>query len=205
MSALGPVVISALRRVLRRQWLVTFEMPVPPTGPLDVAPPPGVVIRLGTANDARALAPLLVGREPMERRFARGDVVLVAELDGRLVGCQWITGGPFRLHYHRGEIALRPRERYCYGLYVLPEARRRGVAAALERALLPEAQRVGTMLYFCHVSGWNRVSLAMHSSVGWIRREESVGIILLDRLAITPWRRRPGRPSHHAPRRMSAR
>jgi hypothetical protein len=80
-------VIGSLVRV---QWFVKNEAPVAHDGQ-DSTMPPGVSIRAGSNADATALAPLIHGRETLAWRLARGDVVLVAERDGTIVGCTWLT------------------------------------------------------------------------------------------------------------------
>jgi GNAT superfamily N-acetyltransferase len=182
-------VAAVLRRVVRRRWVVTFEQWVPPDAPPPTAVPPGLSIRRGTVDDAETMRPLLRGNEPIERRFARGDTVLVAELDGLLVGCQWISDGPMTVEYFRLRVAPRPGARYCYGFYVLPDARRHGVGRALEGALLLEAEQTDTRGYWCHVDGFNRRSLVVHRSIGWRPVEASRGLVLLNRFGVTLWRK----------------
>jgi GNAT superfamily N-acetyltransferase len=164
-------------------------MYVPPDASIEVAPPPGVRIRRCTAEDAPRLAPLLVNREPLAPRVARGDVGLVAELDGHLIGCTWLAGGPLRMPFSRKMIRPRPDERYTYGGYVLPEFRRRGVHSALIRARLLEAQRLGARRLFSHVSAKNRAAIAELFKSGAIPCHESFDLVLLSR-HIVPVRRR---------------
>jgi GNAT superfamily N-acetyltransferase len=141
--------VAALRRLIRRRWVVTLVLQVPEsTAPTPLVP--GVSVRQATADDLMALRPLNSGGELPERRFARGDTALVAELDGCLVGCQWISDAPLTVPYLRVSVAPRPGARYCYGFYVRPEVRRRGIGRALEQALLQEADRTGVRAYWCH-------------------------------------------------------
>jgi GNAT superfamily N-acetyltransferase len=196
MSYLRASLAAALRRILRRQWLVTFESQVSPHGSVELAGLPGVVIRRATADDSVALRPLLFGPDSVGRRLARGDVGLVAEMDGRLIGCVWIAGGPPRQAYHRVKFAPEPHERFAYGLYVLPEVRRRGVGLALMQAREIEARRAGASLVFSHVDAWNGAALALQAALGATPRDETFAIVLVDRFAVTLWRRRPPGTSH---------
>lgn len=198
---LGPAAVAALGRVLRRRRLVTFEIPVPAAGSLDVAPPPGVVIRRGTADDAAALRLLDFGNGPLKRRFARGDIVVVAEADGQLVGCLWLAGAPPRLPWSGINLNLGPSERYGYGGYVLPDFRRRGINKALQRARLIEAQRAGATVVVVHSELSNRAALAAEVAVGAMPREASSGIMLLGRFSVTVWRRGLCRASRAPARR----
>jgi GNAT superfamily N-acetyltransferase len=189
-------VVHSLQRVLRRQWALTVEfvVPTPTDGPVDVAQPPGVNIRRGTLDEAAALEPLVVG-DPPKRRFARGD--LAAEHRGRLVGCAWLASRPLRPYSLPIKARPGPGRWYAYGGHVLPEFRRRGVHTALQAARLREAQRVGARTMFGHVNLLNRGAVVAHRQFGWTPREESLGVVVLDRFAITLWRRQlhpHGRP-----------
>jgi GNAT superfamily N-acetyltransferase len=190
--------VHSLQRVLRRQWALTVEfvVPTPTDGPVDVAQPPGVSIRRGTLDEAAALEPLVVG-DPPKRRFARGDLALVAEHRGRLVGCAWLASRPLRPYSLPIKARPGPGRWYAYGGHVLPEFRRRGVHTALQAARLREAQRVGARTVFGHVNLLNRGAVVAHRQFGWTPREESLGVVVLDRFAITLWRRQlhpHGRP-----------
>jgi GNAT superfamily N-acetyltransferase len=190
MKDLLPALVAVLRRILRRHWILTFDLPVPPHGSPAPSPPSGVTIRRGTPQDAIALGLHLDQREPPEERWLRGDLALVAELADRPVGCQWIAAGPFRRWFLPSVVEPRPQERYLYGLYVLPEAQRRGIGSALLRAGLLEARHVGATVCFADINGWNRGSIALHAALGATLREELRGLIVLDRFVIPLWRRR---------------
>jgi GNAT superfamily N-acetyltransferase len=189
-AAFSRHLVRGLRCVLRRQWVLTVEfvVPTPTDGPVDVAQPLGINIRRGTLDDAPALEPLVVG-EPPKRRFVRGDVALVAEHDGRLIGCAWLASRPLPLYWIRIKVLPRPDRWYAYGDYVLPQFRRRGVHTALQAARLLEAQRVGARTMFGHVNLLNPGALVANRQFGWTPREESLGMVVLDRFAITLWGR----------------
>jgi len=85
--------IAPVGRVVRPRWFVTNVVALPPPG-AEPSVPPGLCVRLGSPNDADLLAPLARGRESFAWRFARGDVVLIAEMDGQVVGCTWLTPAP---------------------------------------------------------------------------------------------------------------
>jgi GNAT superfamily N-acetyltransferase len=186
---------KTLRRLVRRQWVLTQESAVPTDAPVEVAPPPGVLIRPATADDAAALAPLVRG-EPVERRLTGGDIAVVAEVDGRLVGCCWLANRPLRVAFLCIKVKPRAHRWYGYGGYVLREFRGRGIHPALQRARLREAQRLGVSSLWGHVYLPDARAVTVHRRFGWVPMEESFGLVLLNRFAITLWRRRldhPGR------------
>jgi GNAT superfamily N-acetyltransferase len=183
-----PSLVRWLRKIVRRQWLVSFERQLSADPAAEVAVPPDVVIRRATLDDCAALAPFIIG-VPAERRLAQGQIALVAELDGQLVGCIWLSRGPVSLP-RQLTVRPRPHEVYSYGLRVLPELRRRGIARALIRSYSPEVIRLGATVTFNHVDAWNRPAVAVQQALGATVREETFGVVLLDRFAITLWRRR---------------
>jgi GNAT superfamily N-acetyltransferase len=182
--------MRTLSRIIRRQCLVTIEIRLPAESAAEATPPPGVVVRRATPHDSAALAPLIVGLPP-ESRLAQGQIGLVAELNGQIAGCIWFSRGPV---YLSSKLTGRPRshEVYSYGLRVLPELRRRGVAQALVRSCWLEAARLGATVFFGHVDGRNRSAIAMWRSVGVTTREELLGLVLLNRFAVMLRHRRPG-------------
>jgi GNAT superfamily N-acetyltransferase len=190
LGRLMQALVLALRRIIRRQRLITFEMLLSGAALAETDAPPGVIIRRVGPADSSGLAPLIVGRSP-EERLAQGQIGLVAELDGELVGCIWFSRGPVNL---ARQISARPRphEVYSYGLRVLPELRRRGIARALVQRRSLEAARLGATVCFSHVDAWNQPAVAVQRALGATIREEVFGVLLLDRFAVTFWRRRPG-------------
>jgi hypothetical protein len=88
----------------------------------------------------------------------------------------------------------RPPFWYATGDYVLPQFRGRRIHAALQRARLLEAQRLGARGLWGHANLLDARAVTVHLNFGWVQREESFGIVLLDRFAITLWRRRLDRP-----------
>jgi len=185
--------LRSIGRLLRPRWFVTnvAALPAPP-GELRV--PSGVSVRLGSAADAAALTPLVRGRESLAWRFARGDLVLIAALDGRVVGCTWLTSRPLRPSYFPIRVAPQPGEWYNYGLAVLPAYRGRGLGRLLSRMAIAEAGRRGGRLVFGHASRFNRNAAASHAAAGFVTVEELIGLTMLDRFAVVLYRRRRVNP-----------
>ena len=130
--------IAPVGRVVRPRWFVTNVVTLPPPG-AEPSVPAGLCVRLGSPNDADLLAPLARGRESLAWRFARGDVVLIAEMEGRVVGCTWLTCQPLRPSYLPILVRPKPGEWYNYGLVILPDYRVRGLGRALSRSAMHEA------------------------------------------------------------------
>lgn len=174
--------------LFRPQWFVRNVAPA-----LDDAcrpfVPPGVTVRLGSPADAGALTPLIHGRESLGWRFARGDVVLVAELDGHVVGCTWLTSRPFRPSYFPIEVCPNPGEWYNYGLALLRKHRARGLGQLLSRMAMVEAGRRGGHVTFGHASRFNRIAAASHAAAGFVTVEDLIGLTMLDRFAVVLYRR----------------
>lgn len=144
-----------------------------------------VTIRLATCEESEAVAKVIrdgfatvaadVGRDipplhetaaDVEATFDAGDAVLVAEMDGRVVGTV------------RGE-SLEGGGLMVRRLAVLPEARQRGIARALMRALedaYPEAQRF-ELFTGAMASG----PIALYESLGYrlIEPREDMGFPLV--------------------------
>lgn len=174
--------------LVRPQWFVTNVAPVPTTGGGPSAAP-GVSVRLGTPGDAVALAPLIQGRESLAWRFARGDIVLVAELDGQVVGCTWLTRHPLRPSYFPIRVCPGPGEWYNYGLALLPQHRARGLGRMLSRVAMTEAGRRGGQRVVGHAYRFNRIAAASHAAAGFVTVEELIGLTVLNRFAVVVYRR----------------
>lgn len=187
--ALGRRLIRPISWLMRPQWFVKNVAVVPPAGGSPPAPP-GVVIRLGSLNDAAALAPLIHGRESLAWRFAREDIVLVAELYGQVVGCTWLTTQPMRPSYFPIRVRPEPGEWYDYGLAVLPHVQTRGLGRALSRMAMLEAGRRGGRLVFGHANRFNRIAAASHKAAGFVTVEELLGLNVLNRFVVIVYRRR---------------
>jgi GNAT superfamily N-acetyltransferase len=174
---------------VRPEWFVT-NVAVVAAGGREPSTPPGVSVRLGSPDDATALARLIQGRESLAWRFARGDVVLVAELGGHVVGCTWLTSQPIRPSYFPIKVEPKPGEWYNYGLVLLPEFRVRGLGRTLSRKAMTEAWRRGGELVFGHASRFNRVAAASHAAAGFVTVEEMLGLNVLNRFVVVLYRRR---------------
>jgi GNAT superfamily N-acetyltransferase len=179
--------------LIRPQWFVK-NVAVVPTAGGEPSAPPEVSVRLGSRNDAAALAPLIHGRESLAWRFARDDIVLVAELDGHVVGCTWLTSQPMRPSYFPIKVRPGPGEWYDYGLAVLPRVQGRGLGRALSRMAMTEAGRRGGKLVFGHANRFNRIAAASHAAAGFVTVEELLGLNVLNRFVVIFYRRRRGGP-----------
>jgi len=188
---------ALLRRLLRPidwlvapEWFVTNVARVPTAG-LEPTPPLGVSVRLGSvSDDAEALARLVHGRESLAWRFARGDVVLVAEVDGQVVGCTWLTNQPLRPSYFPIKVEPKPGEWYNYGLVLLPAFRGRGLGRILSRSAMAEASRRGGDVVFGHARRFSGVAAASHTAAGFVTVDDVLGIKVLDRFVVVLYRRR---------------
>jgi len=151
--------------------------------------PPGMSVRLGTSDDAAALTPLIHGRESLAWRVARGDIVLVAELDGEVVGCTWLTSRPLRPSYFPIRVCPEPDEWYNYGLVLRRQHRGRGLGRTLSRMAMTEVGRRGGREVFGHASRFNRIAAASHAAAGFVTVEELIGLNVLDRYVVVLYRR----------------
>jgi len=184
----GRRIVGATGSLIRLQWFVKNVASVP-TIDGDPTVPPGVSVRLGSPDDASALAPLIQGRESLPWRFARGDCVLVAELDNQIVGCTWLTTLPLRPSYF--PIPVRPAsgEWYNYGLALLRQHRTRGLGRMLSRMAMAEVAQRGGTLIFGHASRFNRIAAASHAAAGYVTVEELIGLTILNRFTLVLYRR----------------
>ena len=176
------------RSVVSLEWLVLVERPAeqPALSGTD-----GVEVRRAVLEDAPALASL-VDPKAVRLRLAKGDVGLVAEYEGRLVGCTWIARGAHRLAgYHvRGEPG--PREVYAYGEIVERELRGRGIGKALLKAEFEEARRRGASFVLAHISLRNDVTRYLNFEVLQARVRERELILVLGKRFGVPVFRKPG-------------
>jgi GNAT superfamily N-acetyltransferase len=69
-------------------------------------------------------------------RVARGDVCVVAYVDGSLAHFHWVTFTPKLSGEDRVILHLGDNEAYTYDSYTLPAFRRRGIASIAKKTLL---------------------------------------------------------------------
>ena len=191
-------VLGAIGWVARLQWFVKNVAEVSAANH-EPSLPPGVSIRSGSPDDAGALAPLIRGRESLAWRFTRGDIVLVAEREGEIIGCTWLTCLPIRPSYFPILVRPEPGEWYNYGLALLREHRLRGLGRALSRMAMREVKRRGGHRVFGHASRFNRIAAASHAAAGYVTVEELISLTLFDRVALLLYRRRRAIPMPPAP------
>jgi ribosomal protein S18 acetylase RimI-like enzyme len=142
---------------------------------------PPATIRLATAADVPALAPLFdayrhfyqqaaapaQARAYLQARLERGEsVVLLAAPPA--AGSAAPPLGFCQLYPTFCSVALAPI--YClYDLFVVPAARRGGIARALMQAAERHAARTGAVRLDLSTARTNRAAQALYESLGWVR------------------------------------
>ena len=157
----------------------------------DAELPPGVKVRPLREDETGDLPEGLPART-LEWRLGRGDLVLLAELEGRVVGCCWLCDDPSGDNPYSIPVSRRAGELYGNGLLVLPEARRRGAGTALLLARNAHARAAGATAVLSHVQPGNLPMLRVHEKLGSTIREEVFSVILAQRVRLAV--RRPQEP-----------
>lgn len=173
-----------LRVVVDVEWLEVLETPTDhrfvDRRPVDVRP---------TANSDEAAVAALIGARRAHRHFERGDTGLVAELEGRVVGCTWLTWKRFRLPVYG--VRFDPRPGYVYGtaLNVTPGLRRRNIGRALLQARLETAMASGAHTCVSHLSRRNGSAARLHLGLAGARVAGRVPVLVFFRRVGVPLRR----------------
>lgn len=144
---------------------------------------PGVALRPARPEDAPRLASRL-GVRDARARLGLGDLCVVAEEAGHIVGCTWMTRRRIRAPHYRIPVVLEPDQGYVHGLTVLASHRRRGLGAALFRAVRLEARRRGVPRTMSHVQLANRPAMALQAAAGGVPRRTLLVVVVADRLGI---------------------
>jgi len=115
--------------------------------------------------------------------LARGDAGYLAGVDGRLAGWIWLSRVTHRDPWSGLRIRLGPDEAYAYALWVDPEHRPKGVAAALVVSLLREVRDDPTLT---RVYGWvdkrNRESQVLLRLLGFVQVQHVKRVHVLHRI-----------------------
>ncbi len=151
-----------------------------------------IVVRRATTKDAGAFARMMAepgiyaglmqlpypSEEMWSQRLAdllapgKTDVMLVAELDGHVVGSSGL---------HPASTALRRRHVMTLGISVAPEAQRRGVGSALMTAICDYAERwAGALRLELTVYADNLAAIALYSKFGFVVEGTHRGYALRD-------------------------
>ncbi len=94
--------------------------------------------------------------------FAEAGEIVVAELDGRIVGAvAYIGPGKPKAEFFRPEWPIMRM------LVVAPEARGHGVGRALAQECLNRAKRDGALIFALHTSELMQVALPMYQRMGF--------------------------------------
>jgi GNAT superfamily N-acetyltransferase len=155
----------------------------------DIPSPEGLEIREFAGPDWSAMGQLV--RRAGHRQAAAaaaGRVCLVAWREGQAVGCAWFSGRLER-RYEGYDLPMPADTVYIWQVEVVPEERRRGVAAALVASGLQRARTDGSLRGWAIVDRRNRASLRSFAKLG---PSHVVGSVA--RLKVGSWMRSQCRP-----------
>lgn len=117
-------------------------------------------VRLATPADAALIAdgrPSL-GAAAVAKRFARGDrCFIAADAKGRVVHCRWVATTAAEIPELDMDLILWPGEAYFYDGYTRPDARARGVDAAVRTHIFRWLRSAGYKRAYSYVRGDNPV------------------------------------------------
>ena len=128
---------------------------------------PGIV-RHATLADIDALAILRKQRSMFLERFANGDAGVVAEIDGRVVGCEWFCAS--ETHDETGwgyRIAVPPGFVYAYDAFIDPQYRNSGIWLRFKAHLGDWMRKSGKSGVLTFVDYGNWPSLRTHLRFGF--------------------------------------
>lgn len=150
-----------------------------------------LTVRQGGPADAAALGELDASRAQVDRRFARHDIVYIAELEGRVLAQLWFHRGPEPFDEDAellGRFALTSDTFWSYAAFAVPEARLSGVFAKVFQNALREAFTVhGAAKVRCRVKTANARSVALHDHTGF-RLIGTITALALPGMRAMSWR-----------------
>lgn len=193
MSAVGP--LKRLRRTMfRRERMGLYAIDAATIDAWAAPAVPGVRLRLAVPEDAAAMADLLPPHEMVER-LGLGDLIVVAEEDGAIVGCTSIADRDMQAPHYCIPVRPEPGEAYGFGLMVRDTHRRRGIGSALWREARRVARARGIARVESHVQFANRPAIEVQRAAGGVLRRRMYGVVVADRwglvLRSTPVGRTP--------------
>src|SRR5262249_14810518 len=110
-------------------------------------------------------------REQVDQRFARGDLLYVGELGGRVLAQVWFHRGPEPFDEDAALLsrwAITSDTFWSYGAYALPEARLSGVfVKRFQSSLRDVLTSQGAARVQCRVKAANVRSVALHERTGF--------------------------------------
>jgi GNAT superfamily N-acetyltransferase len=128
-------------------------------------------VRLAGPADLAGLTDLDTTAAFVDRRFARGDLAYVGELDGRVLARAWFHRGPEPFDEDASLLArwaIAPDTFWSYAAFALPEARLSGVFVKVFQTALRELLTVhGGARVQCRVKAANSRSIALHERTGF--------------------------------------
>jgi GNAT superfamily N-acetyltransferase len=171
------------RSLLRRERIVVMDIDATTVDSWPEHDHSAVAVRAARAEDLPGLT-LLLPDEDLTGRMAAGDLCMVADDEGRVVGCSWMAMGPIRAPHWRMIVRPGPREAYCYGLVVAPESRRRGVGRDLVQAIRREGRRRGVERFLTHIGAHNKAALSLQRTSGSRELRRLYALVLLDHVCL---------------------
>ena len=129
--------------------------------------------RVGESSDMPALHRFMDRGKEYAHRFKKGDQVIVAELNGQIIGMQWVETG--QVHYETKNEYCFPlpiKSFWTYDGHILVDWQVKGVWAGITDELICYLRKYAIDTVYCMVNGLNRHSINSHLRYGYrIRRQ----------------------------------
>jgi GNAT superfamily N-acetyltransferase len=137
-------------------------------------------IRPVRADDLSELAKLCGGRRALRKRLERGDRAFVAEENGTVCACVWLTTTPLRLARYGLRVDASDDRPYSYGIHVARSARRRGIGTALAYHVRDvNAPQLGFTRVRYHISPRNPATIRRHLAEPRARTLRELRLVVL--------------------------
>ncbi len=148
---------------------IVFKRPL--SGPADHptgGPPASVTVRPVEAADVPRLRQIASSADGvrLEAFARRGSLGVLAERDGAALGYMWASFAIFP-ELHRVAIDLNQREAFIHDIWVVPAARRQGLASAMLAYLFDRLKKRDIQTVVNHVVVDNRQALEFHHRRGY--------------------------------------
>lgn len=139
-----------------------------------------ILTRVAGSADIPALKQFLDKGERYNNRFRKGDLAIVAELDDKIVGMEWIEVS--KEHYEEEDeyrFPLPDGSAWTYDGYVSPAHQVKGVWASITDEVVRHQKQCSFHAVYCLVQGLNRHAINSHMRYGYRARRQVVFVRFL--------------------------